>query len=301
MKNKVLAAAAALSLVGDQAALAQDHDHGDRSDRGGRDGGQRPQGSEQHASQPSAQAAPGANAASRGWHGGGGTPAGGSSPAGQAATSQGGQTFSQSGRGGDRGSRWSGNNTGSLTSQGQGQGRWQGGGEGRNLQGGGENRAFQGGRGDSTGRWNGGDRGQWNGNDRGQWSGGDRGRWNDNRGQSNGDRNAWNGQRNGEHFNRGDWNGRSWQGQNYRRNYSAQRRFNAGSYYRPDGWYYRRWSYGQFLPNLFFSQNYWLNDYSYYGLSYPPPGCEWVRYGDDAILVDTDTGEIIQVVYGIFY
>ena len=134
--------------------------------------------------------------------------------------------------------------------------------------------------------------------------GGDRGsRWNDNsRGQWNGDRNAWNGDRNGGRgVNRGDWNGRTWQGQNYRRAYSAQRRFNAGSYYRPSGWYYRRWSYGQILPYLFYSQNYWLNDYGYYGLSYPPPGCEWVRYGDDAILVDTDTGEIIQVVYGIFY
>ena len=44
MKRKVLAAAAALSLMGAQAALAQNHDHGDRGDRGGRDGGARMQG-----------------------------------------------------------------------------------------------------------------------------------------------------------------------------------------------------------------------------------------------------------------
>jgi Ni/Co efflux regulator RcnB len=32
----------------------------------------------------------------------------------------------------------------------------------------------------------------------------------------------------------------------------------------------------------------------------PPPGCVWVRYGDDALLVDADTGEIVEVVYDLF-
>jgi Ni/Co efflux regulator RcnB len=33
----------------------------------------------------------------------------------------------------------------------------------------------------------------------------------------------------------------------------------------------------------------------------PWAGYEWVRYGNDALLVDVDTGEIIRVEYDIFY
>ena len=35
-------------------------------------------------------------------------------------------------------------------------------------------------------------------------------------------------------------------------------------------------------------------------LEVPPGGYEWVRDDDDAILVNTDTGEILQVEYGVF-
>src|SRR6185437_6110794 len=72
-------------------------------------------------------------------------------------------------------------------------------------------------------------------------------------------------------------------------------------YRRPHGWYYRRWNYGDFLPALFFGQDYWISDYRDFDLPYPPEGTVWVRYGNDALLVDEDTGEIIQVIYGIFY
>ena len=41
--------------------------------------------------------------------------------------------------------------------------------------------------------------------------------------------------------------------------------------------------------------------YGYYGLPYPPPGTVWVRYGDDALLIDQYTGEIVEVIYGLFY
>jgi len=86
-----------------------------------------------------------------------------------------------------------------------------------------------------------------------------------------------------------------------RRVVTAGRHFHHGSYHRPNGWYYRRWNYGDFLPALFFGQSYWLEDYDDFDLPYPPPGTVWVRYGNDSLLVDEDTGEIIQVVYGIFY
>ncbi|MBS0470715.1 MAG: RcnB family protein [Proteobacteria bacterium] len=87
----------------------------------------------------------------------------------------------------------------------------------------------------------------------------------------------------------------------FNRNYKAPKRFHHGTYHKPHGWYYRRWTFGDFLPSLFFGEQYWLDSWSDYGLPYPPPGCVWVRYGNDALLVDEDTGEIIQVVYGVFY
>ena len=33
----------------------------------------------------------------------------------------------------------------------------------------------------------------------------------------------------------------------------------------------------------------------------PPYGAIWVRVGDDALLIDQYTGEIIEVDYGVFY
>jgi Ni/Co efflux regulator RcnB len=78
-------------------------------------------------------------------------------------------------------------------------------------------------------------------------------------------------------------------------------RYRIGPYYRPHGWYYRRWVFGDFLPIAFFAETYRLYDYWFYNLPVPPYGCEWVRYGDDALLVDMRTGEVIQVIYGVFY
>jgi Ni/Co efflux regulator RcnB len=85
-----------------------------------------------------------------------------------------------------------------------------------------------------------------------------------------------------------------------RANRNASRHFHAGNYRGPHGYSYRRYSYGDFLPALFFTSDYWLSDYSDYDLPYAPPGTVWVRYGDDAVLVDRYTGEIISVEYGLF-
>ena len=87
----------------------------------------------------------------------------------------------------------------------------------------------------------------------------------------------------------------------FRRAIHATHRYHDGSYYRPSGWYEHTWNYGDFLPALFFADRYQIDDYDNFGLSDPPDGTVWVRYGSDALLVDEDTGEIIQVIYGIFY
>jgi Ni/Co efflux regulator RcnB len=88
---------------------------------------------------------------------------------------------------------------------------------------------------------------------------------------------------------------------NYHQNFRAERRFHAPVYRRPPGWYARRWTWGEFLPVSFWSRNYWITDFNVYGLPPPPFGAVWVRVGNDALLIDQDSGEIIEVDYGIFY
>ena len=87
----------------------------------------------------------------------------------------------------------------------------------------------------------------------------------------------------------------------YRRNIAAAHRFHAGEYRAPAGYAYRRWVFGERLPPQYFVRDYWISDYLNFDLMGPPDGYVWVRFGPDALLVDEDTGEIVQVDYGVFY
>lgn len=86
----------------------------------------------------------------------------------------------------------------------------------------------------------------------------------------------------------------------YQHNYQAARSYKIGPYRRPAGWVARRWAYGQILPRAYWTAQYLLADYWLFGLEVPPVGCEWVRDDTDALLVNTSTGEILQVEYGVF-
>lgn len=81
----------------------------------------------------------------------------------------------------------------------------------------------------------------------------------------------------------------------------SPRRFHDGDYEKPFGWRYRLWSLGDFIPPLFTADKYWIDDYRSYDLARPPFGCVWVRYGNDAILLDKRTGEVLRVVRDVFY
>jgi Ni/Co efflux regulator RcnB len=81
----------------------------------------------------------------------------------------------------------------------------------------------------------------------------------------------------------------------------AERRYHWEPYRQPYGWYYRQWSYGQYLPIAFWARDYWLDTYWNFGLIDPPYGYVWVRYGPDALLVDVAAGQILSVEYGVFY
>lgn len=98
-------------------------------------------------------------------------------------------------------------------------------------------------------------------------------------------------------FNGGRFNGF----RDFHRDYRAEHRFHVGGYRRPYGWYSHRWAFGEFLPRPFWARDYWLSDYADYDLPPPPYGAVWVRVDDDALLIDRDSGEIITVVYGVFY
>jgi Ni/Co efflux regulator RcnB len=104
------------------------------------------------------------------------------------------------------------------------------------------------------------------------------------------DNHNWNG--NWRHDNRYDW----------RRYRDHNRwRFHFGFYNDPFGWGYQPFSIGWRLWPNYYSRNYWINDPWQYRLPYPPPGTQWVRYYNDALLVDMYTGQVVDVIYSFFW
>ena len=86
----------------------------------------------------------------------------------------------------------------------------------------------------------------------------------------------------------------------YQHNFQAARSYHVGPYHPPHGYVARRWGYGEALPRVFWAPQYLIADYWLFALEVPPAGYEWVRYGNDALLISTDNGEILQVEYGVF-
>lgn len=86
----------------------------------------------------------------------------------------------------------------------------------------------------------------------------------------------------------------------FHHNFAASRGYHIGPYHAPGGFRYRRLSYGEILPPIYWGPQYRLTDYWLFGLDVPPVGYEWVRYGPDALLVDMTTGEVVAEVYGDF-
>ena len=167
--------------------------------------------------------------------------------------------------------------------------------------------------------WNGGDRRNWTGSQtqqtqtNGGWSR-DRGSWSHDRDgdfrqrqvdQQARDSSRWaqSGQRwSGQRYS-GNWN-RNWRNDNrydWRRLRNNHRSlFSLGIYFDPFGYNYRRFDIGYRLYGAYLGQQYWI-DPGLYGLPYPPPGTQWVRYWNDAVLVDMYTGEVIDVIRDFFW
>ena len=102
---------------------------------------------------------------------------------------------------------------------------------------------------------------------------------------------AWS--RDWSHDNRYDW--RSWRESN-------RDTFRIGRYFAPyRGYSYRRLSLGFLLDPLFFDDQYVIENPWAYHL---PPAYEpylWVRYYNDAVLVDSYTGRVVDVIYDVFW
>jgi Ni/Co efflux regulator RcnB len=88
---------------------------------------------------------------------------------------------------------------------------------------------------------------------------------------------------------------------NYRKTVTSTQRFSAGAFEAPAGYTYERYSVGEHVPHvLVASPDLVLSDYATYRLDEPPRGLEWIRVGNDALLVDRSTGEVIQSDYDLF-
>lgn len=87
----------------------------------------------------------------------------------------------------------------------------------------------------------------------------------------------------------------------YRKTVTSTRHYNAAAFVAPSGFVYHRFALGEHVPAAILSdQDLALADYGQYALAVPPSGLSWIRVGNDALLVDTSTGEVIQADYDLF-
>ena len=77
--------------------------------------------------------------------------------------------------------------------------------------------------------------------------------------------------------------------------------FRLGYYSDPFGWNYRRWSTGSYLYPSYYGSSYWLHDPWQYRLPPAYGPYRWVRYWNDALLVNVYTGQVVEVMHGFFW
>ncbi len=78
-------------------------------------------------------------------------------------------------------------------------------------------------------------------------------------------------------------------------------RYRGPVYAHPRGYDYRAWGVGNRVPNVYFSNRYWIGNPGYYRLPPPFPGTRWVRVGFDALLIDLRAGVVVSAVRGLYW
>ena len=104
----------------------------------------------------------------------------------------------------------------------------------------------------------------------------------------------------------GGWD-RSWR-QSGRYNWNGDRASNRAAYhlpryYAPHEWSggYRRFSPGARLSSPLFAERYWIEDVYAYRLPEAYGPYRWVRFYNDALLVDVEAGDVVDAVNDIFW
>lgn len=85
----------------------------------------------------------------------------------------------------------------------------------------------------------------------------------------------------------------------YRRTHSSV--YRRGGYNGPRGYSYRPVSVGFRFAPTYYSRNYWITDPWTYRLPRASAGLQWVRYGNDVVLVNLRTGRVVQVHSRFFW
>ena len=99
---------------------------------------------------------------------------------------------------------------------------------------------------------------------------------------------------------RTDWrHDRRYDWRDWRRRHRS--RFRLGLYYDPFGWDYLRYGIGWRLWPSYYGSSFWLNDPWQYRLPRAYGPYRWIRYYDDALLVNIYTGEVVDVIYDFFW
>lgn len=141
--------------------------------------------------------------------------------------------------------------------------------------------------------------------------------WNRDRDRNRADNRNWSNQRpsygfNGRLDDRQRWGSQPRWDNNWRQDrrydwqrYRSQYRnvYHMGRYYAPRGWSYgyRPFSSGWYMDSMFYSDSYWLDDPYEYRLPPAYGSMRWIRYYDDALLVDIRDGYVVDVIRNFFW
>ncbi|MDP9422347.1 MAG: RcnB family protein [Pseudomonadota bacterium] len=110
----------------------------------------------------------------------------------------------------------------------------------------------------------------------------------------------WRRDRDGRHGWSRDWRrDHRYDWSNYRNRYRTL--YRLGRYYDPYGYGYRRFSIGLNLWPSYYRTNYWLDDPWRYRLPPAYGPYRWVRYYDDALLVNIYSGQVVDVIHNFFW
>ena len=110
----------------------------------------------------------------------------------------------------------------------------------------------------------------------------------------------WRRDRDGRHGWSGSWRrDRRYDWHNYRNRYGSL--YRLGRYYDPYGYGYRRFSIGFNLWPSYYGSSFWLSDPWQYRLPPAYGPYRWIRYYNDALLVDIYTGQVVDVEHNVFW